>query len=257
MVDAGPPVEAAAQAPKTRHRGIFRDPVVRVMTYVATGLVILFLVTVISALVMGVLAPTGPRTLAEKQIAVSGAAVRSGTADINAWGLYMSSLIEGDQYALAKRVIADGRASIDDSRTAEFTLAEARLYAAQKQYDSAIKSADAAMKQMNDVHESLLAGGGMTANSARLDGLPSNYYAAMLVKAYVYRDMGDWDKAVGQLDLYLEKEPTAADILIDRGMARIETGDTKGAEADLRTALSFLPDNAEAKEGLEKLGVTP
>jgi tetratricopeptide (TPR) repeat protein len=227
------------------------------MTWTAVVILVLFLVTVISALVTGVLTPSGPRTLAEKQAAVAGEAVRQGSTDTAVWGQYIASLIASGQYARAKGVIADGRASIDDSQTAEFTLAEARLYGAQKQYDSAIESADAAMKQMKDYWDSLIAAGGMTANSARLDGLPSNYYEALLIKAYAYRDMRHWDKAIAEFDLYLDYEPTAADILIDRGMAKIETGDKSGAEADLRKALGFIPDSTEALRGLEKLGVTP
>lgn len=264
MPDAGPPVpeespsrQPARRAAKRGPSGMFRDPVVRGMSYAAVGIVILFLVTVISALLTGVLAPSGPRTLAEREAAVAGAAVRAGSADTAVWGQYISSLIAQGQYARAKSVIADGRASIEDSATAEFTLAEARLYSAQGQYEQAVEMADVAMAQMKDYHETLLASGGSTARAAKLDGLPDNYYSALLVKAYALRDLGRYEDAVEVFDLYIEDNPTAADILIDRGMARIETGDTTGAEEDFRSALQFLPDSPEALAGLERIGVTP
>jgi tetratricopeptide (TPR) repeat protein len=249
------PDEPVGRRQTKQYSGVFRDPVVRFMSYAAVGILILFLVTVISAIITGVLSPGGPRTLAEKQVAVSGEAVRKGSTDSAIWGDYIASLIASGQYARAKSVIADGRASLDDSRTADFTLAEARLYNAQKQYDSAIESADTAMKQMNDYQEGLLAAGGSIARGAQLSGLPDNYYAALLVKASAYRGLGEWEKAVEVYDLYLKDEPTAADILIDRGRVKVEAGDKTGAEKDFRAALEFIPDSAEALQGLESIGV--
>jgi beta-phosphoglucomutase-like phosphatase (HAD superfamily) len=56
-------------------------------------------------------------------------------------------------------------------------------------------------------------------------------------------------------DEYLEERPTAADILVRRGYLRIENGDTKGAEADFRSALKFLPNDPAALDGLKQIGV--
>jgi tetratricopeptide (TPR) repeat protein len=236
--------------------GIFRDPVVRRMTYVAFGLVILFLITVASALITGVLGTGGPRTLAEKELAVTGAAVRAGSTNAEVWATYISALVADGQYGRAAGVIADARRSLDDSRTADITIAETRLFAAQNRIDDAIAAADAAMKQINDNWESRLAAGGNIAAGARVDGLPANYYVAILLKAYIYRDLGDHAAAVEQFDLYLEKYPTASDILIDRALARIELGDNAGAEEDLREALRFDATNTQALEALDRIGAS-
>jgi len=257
MSDAGPPVQESPSPVTEKHKGIFRDPVVRAMSWTAVGLVILFLITVISALATGVLAPSGPRTLAEKEVAVTGEAVRAGSTDPAVWGEYIAALIADGQYTRASSVIAEGRASIEDSQTAEFTLADARLYHAQKKYQDAIDSADAAMKQMQDYWDGQVEQGGMAAVTAQSDGLPDNYYSALLLKAYSLEELGDWDGAIAVFDLYLTDEPTAADILIDRGNAKIEAGDTSGAEDDFRAALQYIPDSTEALQGLETLGVTP
>ncbi len=48
-------------APANSEAGAFRDPVVRIGTYVAIGLVILFLATVVGALLTGVLTAEGRR----------------------------------------------------------------------------------------------------------------------------------------------------------------------------------------------------
>lgn len=250
--------QAPEPAPRRRRSseptGIFRDPVVRRMTYIAFGLVIVFLITVASALVTGVLGSGGPRTLAEKELAVYGAAVREGSTNPEVWATYISALVDAGQYGRAAGVITDARRSLDDSRTADITVAEARLFAAQNKTDAAIAAADAAMKQINDNWEARLAAGGNIAAGARVDGLPANYYTAILLKAYIYLDAKDHAAAVEQFDLYLEKYPTAADILIDRGLAKIELGDTAGAEADLRSGLKFDPGNAQALDALDSIG---
>lgn len=259
MSDAGPDLNLSPEPASSRRRsseptGIFRDPVVRRMTYIAFGLVILFLVTVASALVTGVLGSGGPRTLAEKELAVYGAAVREGSKSPEVWATYISALVADGQYGRAAGVIEDARRSLDDSRTADISIAEVRLFAAQNKTEQAIAAADAAMKQIQDNWEARLAAGGTIAAGARVDGLPANYYTAILLKAYIYRDAKDYASAVEQFDLYLEKYPTASDILIDRALAKIELGDIAGAEADLRSGLQFDPGNAQALDALDSIG---
>ena len=55
-------------------------------------------------------------------------------------------------------------------------------------------------------------------------------------------------------DLYLNAHRTASDILIDRGNAKIQLKDKKGAEADFRAALKYVPYDEQAKAGLKKIG---
>lgn len=250
------------ETPRVRSRtasqptGIFRDPVVRRMAYVAFGIVILFLITVASALVTGVLGGnTGPRTLAERELAVTGAAVQAGSVSAEVWASYISALVNDGQHRRAANVIEEARGSIDDSRTADITIAEVRLFTAQERYDDALASADAAMKQIKDNWEQRLAGGGRVAAGAQADGLPQNYYTAILLKAYIYRDGGRHNDAIEQYNLFLEENPTAADVLIDRALSRIEVGDNAGAEQDLRAALRFDAANEQALEALDRIGV--
>lgn len=253
---------ASAAQPEARaerssgHSGIFRDPVVRRMTYVAFGLVIIFLITVVSAIITGVLGTGGPRTLAEKEIAVTGAAVRAGSTDPAVWSAYISALIDDGQYRRAGDVLRDARASVEDSATAEISIAEVRLLHAQGRSEQALTVADQAMAQIQEFYDAKIAAGGSMAQMARIEGIPENYYTAILLKAYIYRDASDWGNAIAQYDLYLEQYPTAADILIDRGVAKIEAGDDVGAEADLNAALMFDDTNEEALEALERIGVT-
>ena len=58
------------------------------------------------------------------------------------------------------------------------------------------------------------------------------------------------------MDAYIAENPQAADILVDRGEAKIELKDNAGAEADFRAALKFVPDDKRAIAGLAKIGAT-
>jgi tetratricopeptide (TPR) repeat protein len=258
MSDARQPVQDrdSLDAGVPARRGIFQDPLVRTMSYVAVGLVVVFVATVVGALATGVISSTGPRTRAEKEVAVSGAAVLQGSTDPAVWGDYISSLIASGQYSRATDVIAQGKASIDDSATAELTLGEARLASAQGDFKQAIDLADKAMKRLETVHNSSLAAGGLVAKGAVVVGLPDNYYAATLLKAYAYRDMSSWGEAIKQFDIYIAHEAGAADILVDRANVKIKAGDKEGAEKDFRTALKYIPDSTEALAGLESIGAT-
>lgn len=243
------------QASTRRPRGgMLQDPMVRAMALASVGLVILFLVTVLGALMTGVAAPTGPRTLEEKQVAVSRAAVSQGTTDTAVWGQYLSALIANGDYGVARRVISDGRASISESATAEFTLAEARLLSAQGDYEAAIDAADEAMAIIDADYQARLNGAGFVAQRAKIDGQHPNYFVAVLIKAYAHRELEQWDEAIEQFDVYIGRNRGASDILVDRGTAKAAAGDVKGAEADFREALKFMPDNTEAQDGLDKIG---
>jgi tetratricopeptide (TPR) repeat protein len=245
----------AAPAASPKRRSMFDDPVVRGMAWVFGALVVLFLATIVGAFVSGVTSATGPRTVGEREVAVSGQAVREGSTDPAVWGQYISALVGNGEFSQAKRVIEEGRASVDDSRTAEFTLAEARLLSAQEKYKQAIAAAEKARKQMDTVHKKLIAGKGIAAMEARNEGLPENYYTAVLIEAYAYRDMKQWKNAIKQYDVYIKRYEGSSDILVDRGNAKIEAKDKAGAEADFRQALRFIPDDEEALAGLEKIGV--
>ncbi len=248
--------EQSARTPEPRavRPSMFDDPLVRRMAWAATGLVVFVLLMILGVLVTGVIAPTGPRTLAEREILVGRLAVSKGSTDTAVWGAYLSTLIDAGQYATARRVLADGRASLSESSTAEFTLAEARLTRAQGKQETAIELADTAQDILVAEHKRRLAAGGFIKKTAEVDGYHENYYAAVLLKAYAFRDLKRWGDAIKQFDIYIGRHKGAADILIDRGNAKVEAGDKKGAEADFRQALKFIPDSAEALEGLKRIG---
>ena len=244
---------SAAAAPPSA--GMFRDPVVRIMAYVALGLVVLFLATVVGAVVTGVLSPDGARTAAERQLLIAAAAVKAPGAGGETWAPYIDALVANGELRKARVALSRARASVVSTAAPDLDLAEARLLRAQKRYTQAAEAADKAMKGYAAEQAARVAAGGETATADEQVGLEENYYNAALVKAYAYVDLRRWKSAVGMFDIYISQFPTAADILVDRGNAKAAMKDKAGAEKDFREALRFVPYDKEAKAGLKRIGV--
>ena len=104
-------------------------------------------------------------------------------------------------------------------------------------------------------HEARLAKGGKIAAAAKEAGYGDDYYNSALLKAQALVQLGRWKEAVEAYDVFIRVNPTAADILIDRGNAKAVLKDKAGAEKDFREALRFVPYDEEAKAGLKKIGV--
>ena len=263
MSDAGPPPSDSQEAPavavpktaaaKMKPR-MMQDPIVRRLIYVAVGLIVASLVMVLGVILSGVTAPTGPRTLVENELAVAGEAVRSGKASATQWGDYITALVANGRYGQAQGVLDDAKSSIDDSATAVLAVAEVRLLNAQEDYKASIAVANKAQKDADAAYKRALGAGGQKALTAKLDGLPEEWFVLALLKADAYKALGDWKMVLKELDVYITEYPQAADILIDRGNAKVELKDNAGAEKDFRKALRFVPDDKEALAGLKKIG---
>src|SRR5574340_1231398 len=255
MSDVEPLAESVSQADATqasavRRTGMFRDPAVRVMTYLAIGLVILFLAMIVGALATGVVEPkgAGPRTAAERQLLTAAETAARGGATGAEWAPYINALVATGDLQKARVTLDTARASVNATATApELELAEARLELAQKRYAQAAKAAETAMKGFEARQAARLAAGGNTASRAEELGIEADYYSAALVKAYAHVEAREWEDALTMFDVYIARYPTAADILVDRGNAKVELKDTAGAEKDFREALRFVPYDADAK----------
>lgn len=237
------------------HGGMLRDPVVRRMAYAAMGIVILFLAMVVGALATGVVKPTAPRTIDERELIVAAAMTRIGGTSGSEWGPYVSALVAAGDYTGARVALDAARASAETTKTApELELAEARLEFAQERYAQAAKAAQRAMLGFEERQAARLAAGGDTATRAAEIGLEADYYAATLVRAYSFVELAQFEDAVDMFDVYIDRFPTAADILVDRGNAKAEMQDNVGAERDFREALRFVPGDETAIAGLERIG---
>ena len=245
-----------ADAPPARRvrPSMFADPLVRVLAVVSFAIVVLSLAGVIGILSSGVLTPKGPRTLAEKELYEARTAVSVGTSDTAMWGQYVATLVSAGQQSRARSVLAGARQNLDDSGTGEFSIAEARIHKSEDNYEATIKAALQAMEQVQAKYDEAVAKGGLDGSRAEIRGLHENYYIAALIIAEASEATGDWETAISNYDIYIGKTRGAADILVDRGNAKLEIGDTKGAKKDFEEALRFVPDSREALEALDRIG---
>jgi tetratricopeptide (TPR) repeat protein len=247
-----PASDAPQVAPTAPEPSMFRDPAVRLMSYVAIGLVVLFLATLVGALATGVISSSsGARTAAERQLLIAAAAVSAPGATGETWGPYIDALVAAGDLRQAQVALDRARASVTATLAPDLDLSEARLLRAKEHYEQAVDMADKAMQgYVAEAAARAAAQGGTT-----YVGRGANYYNAALVKGSACVELGRWKDAVEAFDVYLVQYPESADILVDRGNAKIGMKDNVGAEKDFREALRFVPYDEEAKAGLKKIGV--
>ena len=86
--------------------------------------------------------------------------------------------------------------------------------------------------------------------------MPASYQTAALAKAAALITTKDYAGAIKVYDIYLADQPVDSDVLVQRATAKIQVGDKKGAEADFRAALKYIPDYQPALDGLKQIGAT-
>ncbi len=247
--------EAQAPAEKASPR-LLDDKVVRRLIFACLAIVALWLATVVSALVLGLLSPEAPRTYAEKELYLLADATKAAPKDGRLWARYASILVETKQYAQAEVQIEAGLRNANADR-ALILLADARLSAARDDDAEALKKADLTLKEADKEIKAKLADykkrvpdlNDPQVESPALEG-------AYLLKANIYAEQKKWQDAVDAYTKYLEKKPNAADVIASRGEAYLALGDEKKAEEDFRAALKFVPDMKSALEGLKTMGVS-
>jgi tetratricopeptide (TPR) repeat protein len=259
MSDTAPipenPPQQSEGPPRPAESGLLADPVVRVMIWASIGLMILFLAMVLGALVTGVVGtPTGPRSVAERQLLTSLEQSKGKLGEASA--PYITALIGAGNLPAARVALAQARGSVVTTiPLSDLDLAEARLLSAEKKHADAVPFADKAMNGYKAQYDQWAKQNPEKAGAIKNPTYLEDYYNAALVKAYALVELGSWKEAVAAFDIYIAKNPTASDIFIDRGNAKVELNDKAGAEKDFREALRFVPYDEEAKAGLKKIGV--
>lgn len=252
-VQSRPEPNTTTSNPARKSRpSILRDPVVRRLAFFAGALVVLYLVTILAALVMGVVGSDVPRT----RLAVSLTAAEKKTVDApsdpEAWAEYARLLMADGQKSKAQSVIDQASEVVDQSASQTLLAAQANLHYENRRYAEAISTSDKVRAKLKAYHAKRL--GDPKSDESKGKEIHPNYYEVLILKAECLVKMDDTKAAEAVLTEYLKAKPTAADVLIRRGDLRAELKDTKGAKADYNTALKYLPDNTAALEGLKKIG---
>ena len=245
------PPEPPEELPQASRQGMLADPVVRIMVYVSIALVIAYLAAAVGVLGTGVARKTSPRTLAEKEIMMASSQLTPQTAG-DAWAPYINALIDAGDKTGARVALRRARSSATAGLPVpDLDFTEARLLRLGGDYEEAAALAEKAMKGYKAQLDAIIASSESSSTAVALD---DGYYSAALLRAYALREVGRWKDVIAMFDVYIKKNPTAADILVDRGNAKISAKDKAGAEKDFRAALRFVPYDEQAKAGLKKIG---
>jgi tetratricopeptide (TPR) repeat protein len=236
-----------------------RDPLVRILIFTILAILILALLTGVYAIVAGVFGSGAPKTYNQAQIMGARARIDAGSTLPDEWMSYIQALTDDGQYRKAQEWIDIGKKRLPDQDiSADMLYMQANLDVARGEPDEALKVADLGIKTIKDRYEvgreEYLAT--LEPNKAFSSGLNDNYYEFFLLKAEVYVKKQDWKSALDAYNAYLEGEPTSANIFTERGDVKAKLGDTAGAEADYRRTLGFMPDDADALAGLNRIGAS-
>lgn len=215
------------------------------------SIVVLILVGVIYALITARnIESAPPRTMAERQLRTVKAALVQNSANEELWGDYVFALVESGQYSVAERAIADADKALK-GRKAEVTVEEARLAWRRGDLKAALKLADKALAQGKKERDAKVKE--YEKKGVRQEPPPGARLEALLILGEIYEQQKDWDRLVKAYSEALELDPTMSDVLLARGEAYAELGNTKAAKADFEQALTFIPDWEPARAALAEL----
>ena len=236
------------------HSSFMTDGYIRALFFFGALAIIGALLTMVFALVSGVidLDSTTPRTFSDYNEAQALARIRVAQS-AEGYGQLALSQIANGKLVEAEVTIQEGRMQTfeDEERNQYLTFAEASLAEAKGDIELAIQKYEETMSLLLDAYTTMLESSA-SPNWAIATGLHPNYYDSAYTLALLYGDKGDFQKKLELLDVVLEGRPTAGDVLVDRGNAKLELEDTSGAIEDFNAALRFLPDDEFALDGLRR-----
>ena len=233
------------------------DPVTRMLLIGLLGVVVLFVVAIVSALAFGFLSPArAPRTLVERDLATYGEAVRTEKADAKTTASYAAALIDSGQMSEASALLVKALATARTDKSF-LQVQQARLAYVQKQYDSAAKLGDVALVTADSELAGRIAELAKKGIKQKVESQrPLSWLPAARIKADALAATPDAARAIEAYDVYLKVSPGDSDVLVARGTQKVTTGDKAGAEKDFREALRFIPDFQPALEALKQIGAT-
>jgi tetratricopeptide (TPR) repeat protein len=212
-------------------------------------MVVVLLVSVGTLLWYTALQRKAPRTEVERELEVAQAAVQANPKDVTSWARLAEADARIGRYAEAEAAVANGR-KVQDSGLMAVVFADIARFAGNKaeavsRYEVAKKKATA---EYNAKKKDLQGKG------IKLKAPNSALIEATVAQGQVYMTMGRFADAKADFDSALKLDPTMADVLAMRGDSEARLGDLKAAEKDYRTALTYVPQMAAARNGLDALG---
>jgi tetratricopeptide (TPR) repeat protein len=232
---------------------MFDDPMVRLMTWIAVGMVVLFLSGILGALMFGLIGNKAPRTAVERRVNELQNLLITNPKDPEIHAKYILVLVSAGRYGEAQTAINKALKVVDQSAGADITIAQAKLLAAKKDYKGALAKVAEAKAIIQKNYDAEMKSDKLP-NRSKSFGMNKNFGEAALVAARIYVAQGDYEKAVKEYSEFLKLNALASDVLIERANAYVKLSKIAEAKADYETALKYDPTNQEALAGLKQIG---
>lgn len=225
------------------------DPMTRTLRLIASGLLIVVLVSAL-AFVIYLQGLGAPRTAAERDIARYRAAIEREPAEVRTHIDLAYAYASGERFDEALETIDRAERMTDDPR-ADVRLAHADVLRVAGRHQEAIPIYDEAATLAEEEHKLATA---ERARSRIFTPIPNETLAAVLYGRAISKwESGESDGAIDDLNAASEITPNDASMLVTLAGFQAESGDTSAAAASYRAALQFVPDYAEAIQGLRRL----
>ena len=249
-------VEGKPKVTNTKVKPAGADPYIRNLLVIAAIVIIGALLTMVFAVLTGVIDFNQSRVTNIDEHAVARATVYATVEETAGSTSQLAlSLIANNQLSEANTLIQEALLIEwpDTERNQGIMFAYAALAEAQGDLEAAIERYEYVMRNLREDFEYMFHSD-VEPNWARGFGIHDNYHEAAVALAFIYEQKGNYEKQLEALDVAIGGLPTAADLFLWRGQVRLELGDAEGAIEDFNETLRFLSDNEEALRGLEEAG---
>lgn len=219
---------------------------------VALALIIVVLVTSASLVIFFISAEKAPRTAVERDLAAAEIAVRERSSNPGAWRALAYAYVRAGRFDDAIEVSRRGRTA---TGAKALLLSEADALRAAGRHKDAIAVYDEAVAALSEEASAAIA-------AREKQGIVTPSSNASLVTAFYGRGLsrgetGDAKGAIADVERALEFSPQQSALWASLGELYEKTGETAKAEAAYREALRFIPDYPAALLGLKRLEKRP
>jgi len=240
---------------RNQSKSLMGDPVIRWLTIAIVVMIIGGLLTIVFALINGVIDLSGSARTYSQALSSRKGAIAQSRGTVEDYQSHILALVENGNIMQAKTEFESlKQMNFDFERGATLLFIEAGIVNAEGDKKQAAVLYREVVDATRTIYEDQLEHGGEEQNWAIAYGIHPNYGLSLLALARIAQNDGDYAAALEHLEEYAEMYPTQAGIFIDLGNLKLEMGDKTGAYEAFRHAQQWLPDDPEVIQGLEQSG---
>lgn len=228
-----------------------RDPWMNVLLVLILSLVVTLIATTGALYFYLSTLNRAPRTMIERDVATTEAAVAEAPANATSWAALGYAYARAGRYDDALEAVSRGE-KLENSEALVVVRADIMRLAgrhedAVREYDRAEEKAKLLLQRIKSERAKL----GITRGELLEDGTLFQVYWG---RAMAREELGDTTGAIADYELATEENPRQSTIWASLGDLYLDAGQNDKAAEAYRSALKYTPDMPEALEGLSKTG---